>query len=74
MKLIERIYDEWEAEMSQGQTDRHITGLGYMEYKAFLAGFFKARDMILDLLDEVGPGVAETMGVPRDLGEEDLKK
>jgi len=37
---------------------------------AYEAGFRAARDLILEILDEVGPGAADTMGVPRDLGEE----
>jgi hypothetical protein len=36
----------------------------------FEAGWRACREAILAVLDEVGPGAADTMGVSRDFGEE----
>lgn len=61
MKLIEKLATEY---------SNHESTCPMNDY---MAGFRKARDMIMEFLDAAGPGAADTLDIPRDLGEEEVE-
>lgn len=66
MKLIEKLAQEHEESQWRSPIEKdHLI-------EAYEAGFRAARDLIVQLLEEVGPGAPDTMGVTDDFGEEEV--